>query len=179
MDLNNKLAKRARGYKCYKLRFAHHGQTRKHGGNLITWIYDEIGCAGAILDEFCLRNLAGNAVGWVFGLSVFSLNGEHIGWSEDGVFYDIENQVLGFVPGATGLKLESPAQAPQPVLPKFNKRPCVPLLRGRRARPAGRGWSSFSVGDYLAFNGVPSARAPFLSQRPPGTACDLPRKSCN
>jgi hypothetical protein len=142
---------------------------------LITWIYDEIGCAGAILDEFCLRNLAGNAVGWVFGLSVFSLNGEHIGWSEDGVFYDIENKVLGFMPAATGLALERPGQAPEPVLPKFDKRPCVPLLRGRSARPAGRGWSCSSLGDYLSCNGVPPARAPFLPQRPPGAGHDLPR----
>jgi hypothetical protein len=146
---------------------------------LVTWVYDEIGCAGAILDEFCLRNLAGNAVGWVFGLSVFSLKGEHIGWSEGGVLFDIENKVLGFVPGAAGLALEAPGLAPEPALPKFNKRPCVPLLRGRSARPAGGGWSSHCLGDYLSFNGVPAARTSFLAQRPPGSGHELAHKYCN
>ncbi len=84
---------------------------------MVTWVVDEIGCAGAILDEFCIRNLAGNTVGWVFGLSVFSLKGEHIGWYEDGVFYDIENNVLGFIPGAKGLALECPALAAEPAMP--------------------------------------------------------------
>ncbi len=139
--------------------------TRKHGGILVTWVYDEIGCPGAILDEFCIRNLSGNAVGWVFGLSVFSVKGEHIGWYEDEVFYDIENNVLGFIPGAHGLKLECPPLAAEPALPAFGKRPYVPTLRGRTARPAGKGWSTFCLATYLSFNGVPSARAPFVAHR--------------
>lgn len=133
---------------------------------MATWVYDEIGCAGAILDEFCIRNLAGNTVGWVFGLSVFSLKGDHIGWFEDGVFYDVENNVLGFIPGAGGLALEPPALAPEPALPAFSKRPYVPTLRGRTARPAGKGWSTFCLASYLAFTDVPCARAPFLPRRP-------------
>jgi hypothetical protein len=157
----------------------YHGQARKHGGILVTWVYDEIGYAGAILDEFCLRNLAGNAVGWVFGLSVFSLEGDHIGWSEGGVLYDIENKVLGFVPGAAGLALEAAALAPEPPLPKFNKRPCVPLLRGRSARPAGGGWSSRSLGQYLSLNGVPPTRSSVIAQRPPGTGHGLSHECCN
>ncbi len=139
---------------------------------MVTWVYDEIGCAGAILDEFCIRNLSGNTVGWVFGLSVFSLKGEHIGWFEDGVFFDIENNVLGFLPGATGLPLEAPALASEPPVPVLGKRPCVPGLRGRTARPAGRGWSTFCLATYLAFPGVPVARAPFIL-RPPTIGHEL------
>lgn len=142
---------------------------RKRGGILVTWVYDEIGCAGAILDEFCIRNLAGKAIGWVFGLSVFSLNGEHIGWYEGGVFYDIENNVVGFIPGATGLALECPALAPEPALPTFSKRPYVPGLRGRTVRPAGKGWSAFCLATYLSFPGLPSARAPFVGHRVPAS----------
>lgn len=129
-----------------------------------TWIYDEIGCAAAILDEFCIRNLSGNTVGWVFGVSVFSLKGEHIGWFEDGVFYDIENNTLGFLPGAHGLVLEQPPMAAEPAVPSFSKRPYVPGLRGRSARPAGKGWSTFCLATYLSFPGVPQARAPFLGR---------------
>lgn len=137
---------------------------------MATWIYDEIGCAGAILDEFCIRNLAGNTVGWVFGLSVFSLKGDHIGWFEDGVFYDVENNVLGFIAGAKGLALDPPALAPETALPVFSKRPYVPTLRGRTARPAGKGWSTFCLATYLAFTEVPSARAPFMPRRTLGGA---------
>ncbi|SHG98617.1 4-fold beta flower protein [Massilia sp. CF038] len=129
---------------------------------MVTWVYDEIGCAGAILDDFCIRDLAGHTVGWVFGLSVFSLKGEHIGWFEDGVFFDIHNNVLGFIPAATGLPAEAPALAPEPPLPAFSKRPHVPALRGRVARPAGRGWSGYCIASYLAQSGVPASGLPYL-----------------
>ena len=134
---------------------------RQRGGILVTWVIDDIGCAGAILDEFCIRNLAGDTVGWVFGLSMFSLKGEHIGWYEDGVFYDIENNVLGFIAGAKGLQLDAPALAPTPPAPAFSKRPCVPALRGRTARPPGQGWSAVCLSSYLLFAGNSAAYAPF------------------
>ena len=133
---------------------------------MVTWVYDEIGCAGAILDDFCIRNLAGHTVGWVFGLSVFSLKGEHIGWFEDGVFYDIENNLLGFLPGASGLTVDAPALAPEPTLPAFSKRPCVPGLRGRATRRKGRGWSTFCLATYLSYNGLPVPRTSYLARLP-------------
>jgi hypothetical protein len=131
---------------------------------LVTWVFDEIGCPGAILDDFCIRNLSGNTVGWVFGLSVFSLKGEHIGWYEEGVFFDIENNVLGFIPGSPGLTLDAPGLAPEPALPVLSKRPCVPGLRGRAARPARKGWSTFCLATYLSFGGVPTARSGFIAR---------------
>ena len=122
---------------------------------MVTWVIDDIGCAGAILDEFCLRNLSGKTVGWVFGLSMFSLAGEHIGWYEDGVFYDIDNNKLGFIAGANCLACDVPALADAPAAPPFSKRPHVPALRGRVARPAGQGWSSVGLANYLSSAGVP------------------------
>lgn len=143
---------------------------------MATWVYDEIGCAGAILDDYCIRNLAGNTVGWVCGLSVFSLKGDHIGWFEDGVFYDIYNDVLGFISGATGLVLELPARASEPAAPPFSKRPTMPTLRGRTARPPGSEWSRFCLTTYLAFSDMPSARAPFMPLRAlAGTGRELSR----
>lgn len=133
---------------------------------MLTWIYDEIGCAGAVLDDYCIRNLAGHTVGWVFGLSVFSLRGEHVGWYEEGVIYDIHNDVLGFIPGAPGLPLEQPALACEPPLPVFSKRPHVPTLRGRGARPHGKGWSRYCLATYLGQADLPSARMPFLPAVP-------------
>ena len=145
---------------------------------MLTWLYDEIGCPGAILDEFCIRNLAGKPVGWVFGLSVFSLEGEHIGWFENGALFDVENKVLGFVPGATGLACELPPLAPDPVIPVLSKRPNVPALRGRTARPRGKGWSTHCLGSYLAFGSAPPARTALMARMPgPGLAspCDQAR----
>ena len=145
---------------------------------MVTWVYDEIGCAGAILDDFCIRNLSGNTVGWVFGVSVFSLKGDHIGWCEEGVFYDIANNVLGFVPGAKGLLPARPPLASEPALPAFSKRPYVPGLHGRVMRPVGRGWSTFCLATYLSFTGVPSAGTPFVPGKlstGPRTRLDLSR----
>lgn len=148
-----------------QVRICHHIDCASLGGNLVTWVYDEIGCPGAILDEFCIRNLAGHTVGWVFGLSVFSLKGEHIGWFEDGVFFDIHNHVIGFVPGAKGLAPEMPPLAAEPAAPVFSKRPCAPTLRGRTARPRGQGWSAHCLASYLAFGDLPTGRGPFLRCR--------------
>lgn len=151
---------------------------RQRGGNLITWVVDDIGCPGAILDDFCIRNLAGDTVGWVFGISVFSLKGEHIGWYEEGVLYDIENKVLGCIPGATGLAFACPALAPELAAPAFAKRPHVPALRGRAVRPAGRGWSSFCLSTYLSPAGLSATGVPFMARRAPLMPCgahDLPR----
>lgn len=134
---------------------------------MVTWVYDEIGCAGALLDEFCIRNLAGDTVGWVFGVSMFSLKGEHIGWFEDGVMYDVQNRVLGFIPGARGLALDMPALAPEPAMPVFSKRPYVPGLRGRTARPLGSGWSDACLASYLAERQVPAACSAFLPRTGP------------
>lgn len=124
---------------------------------MITWVYDEIGCPGVILDDFCIRSLAGHTVGWVFGLSVFSLKGEHIGWCEDGVFYDIENKVIGVIPDAPGMPVDMPGLAPEPALPAFSKRPYVPSLRARSARPRAYGWSAHGLAAYFAPNRVPAA----------------------
>lgn len=149
---------------------------RSLGGIVVTFVYDELGCPGAILDEFCLRNLAGHTVGWVFGLSVFSLKGEHIGWFEDGIIFDVANKAIGFVPGAK-TALDLPALADEPPMPVFSKRPCVPTLRGRTARPRGYGWSAQSLCSYLAFGERPVAMTAYLPRRcgvGPGTV-DLPR----
>lgn len=129
---------------------------------MVTWVYDEIGCAGALLDEFCIRNLAGKTVGWVFGVSMFSLKGEHIGWFEDGVMYDIQNNVLGFIPGAKGLALDMPALAAEPAMPALAKRPYVPTLRGRAPRPRGGGWSAASLASYLEERPLPVACPGFI-----------------
>lgn len=116
---------------------------------MVTWIYDETGNAGALLDEFCVRNLDGVPVAWVFGVTLFSIRGDHIGWFEHGVLFDVHNNKLGFVEGALGLGSGAPPRQISPPVPPFGKRPCVPALRARVARPVGAGWSADLLGDYL------------------------------
>ncbi len=116
---------------------------------MVTWIYDETGTAGAILDEFCVRGIDGAPLAWVFGVSVFALKGEHIGWFEHGVLFDVDNNKLGFVAGAIGLGGAAPHLAEVPPIPRLAKRPNVPTLRARLARPAGGIWSGHRLADYL------------------------------
>lgn len=128
----------------------------------MTWLYDGTGTAGAILDEFCLRSTDGAPMAWVFGVSVFGLKGEHIGWFEHGVLFDVDNHKLGFLAGAIGLAGAVPPLAGPPPLPKFAKRPYVPALRARLARPSGGGWSRHRLAEYLdrSERGVPGAAPP-------------------
>ena len=116
---------------------------------MVTWLYDQAGQAGAVLDEFCLRSVDGTPQAWVFGVSVFALKGEHIGWFEHGVLFDVDNRKLGFLSGALGLGRAMPPLAEAPPLPAFSKRPYVPTLRARLARPAAGGWSDQRLADYL------------------------------
>ena len=126
---------------------------------MVTWLYDETGNAGAILDEFCLRGLDGAPMGWVFGVSAFALRGEHIGWFEHGVLFDVHNRKIGFLAGALGLGGASPPLADAPPLPAFPRRPNVPPLRARLARPTASGWSGQRLGDYLDRFEMPVAGA--------------------
>ncbi|MDM5176907.1 hypothetical protein PO883_06810 [Massilia sp. DJPM01] len=131
---------------------------------MLTWLYDEAGRAAAILDEFCLRTLGGEAAGFVFGLSAFSLRGEHIGWFEDGVLYDVDNQLLGFLAGARGMAHDFPALLAPPPEPVFGKRPTVPTLRARPVRRPAGGWSRHGLPGYIDASAtlatpLPAARA--------------------
>jgi hypothetical protein len=49
------------------------------------WIYDRNGNAAAIFDGDCIRNNAGRVAAWISESNVYSLNGQHIGWFENGV----------------------------------------------------------------------------------------------
>jgi hypothetical protein len=120
---------------------------------VVTWLFDETGNAGAILDEFCVRNIDGAPRAWVFGVSVFALKGEHIGWFEHGVLFDVDNGKLGFLAGAIGLGAAAPELSSAPPLPAFPKRPNVPALRARLARPAPSGWADQRLADYLERGG--------------------------
>ncbi len=127
------------------------------------WIYDQYGLAGAILDDYSLRNRDGTVVAWVFGIGVFAMPGEHIGWFEDGVLYDSNNCALGFVEANKGLSLVTPVVMPAPSMPVFPRRPSTPRLHGKSGRPEPGGWSTHSLDTYfnprVSEQAVPQGRA--------------------
>ncbi len=114
------------------------------------WIYDQNGFAGAILDDYSLRNRDGAVVAWVFGIGVFALPGEHIGWFEDGVLFDSDNCALGFIHSTTGLTLVTPAVVQAPAMPAFPRRPSTPRLHGKHGRPDPGAWSTHALESYFA-----------------------------
>lgn len=142
---------------------------------MLTWVYDETGQAGAILDEFCIRNLDGVPVGWVFGLSVFGLHGEHIGWFEDGMLFDVENRAIGFVMGAKHLPTPCPPLSAPTQIPRFSKRPHCPSLRGRPPRRARSGWSMYRLAEYLEQAGQPEPQVAHFLPPPRGNVVHLSR----
>lgn len=127
------------------------------------WIYDQYGLAGAILDDYSIRDRHGNVVAWVFGIGVFAPGGEHIGWFEDGVLFDSDNCPLGFVSAAKGLKLATPTAVSAPPIPPLPRRPSTPRLHGKPGRPDAGPWSSRSLASYfippVSEDQVPQSRA--------------------
>jgi hypothetical protein len=127
------------------------------------WIYDQYGLAGAILDDYSIRNRNGDVVAWVFGIGVFALPGDHIGWFEDGVLFDSDNCALGFVNAAKGLKLVTPTIVSTPAIPPLPRRPSTPRLHGKPGRPDPGPWSRHALDAYfiptVSEDTVPQSRA--------------------
>jgi hypothetical protein len=112
------------------------------------WIYDRNGNASAILDGDCIRSDRGEVAAWVSGNNLYSLNGHHIGWFEDGVLSDSSNQVIGFIRNATRLP-SRPGLSGTPGTPGFAGRPGRPGFSGVPGRPGRGGWSSNDLKNYL------------------------------
>jgi hypothetical protein len=113
------------------------------------WIFDQCGFAGVIFDEYSIRGRDGVVIAWVFGISVFSLAGEHMGWFEDGVLFDSDNSVLGFIESARGLNFVRPIVQPAPPMPSFRRRPYAPALHGKHGRPESINWSAHALETYF------------------------------
>jgi 4-fold beta flower protein len=115
------------------------------------WVYDRHGSPRVIWDDDCVRNAAGVVIGWVSSTGLFSLHGTHIGWAEDGVFYDRDNQALGFTSDATGYLPGRPGMSGAPGMPGFTGRPGRPGLSGMSGRPGHGGWSHSTLDGYFTY----------------------------
>jgi hypothetical protein len=112
------------------------------------WIYDRQGQASAILDGDCVRTDGGEVAAWISGSNLYSLSGEHIGWFENGVLRDSDNQVIAFLREATDLP-SRPGLGGTPGTPGFSGKPGKPGFSGRPGRPGRGGWSEHNLTEYL------------------------------
>lgn len=113
------------------------------------WIFDRHGRATLILDSDCIRNSRGQVVAWISGDNVYTLQGRHCGWLEDGVLADSHNRVLGFLRNATGHLPSRPGIGGTPGTPGFAGRPGRPGLSGTPGKPGRGGWSNEDLAAYL------------------------------
>lgn len=113
------------------------------------WMFDRNGHATLIHDSDCFRDGHGKVIAWISGNSVYSLRGRHRGWFEDGVLYDSQNRVLGFLHDATGYLPSRPGTGGAPGMPGFGGRPGRPGFSGIPGRPGHGGWSNEDLSTYF------------------------------
>ena len=116
------------------------------------WIYGSNGQANIIHDNDCFRNKGGQVIAWINRNSVYSLSGLHVGWFDDGVLYDSDNNVIGFLRDCTGGLPSRPGIGGTPGTPGFCGRPGRPGLRGVPGRPGRGGWSTKNLANYFTNN---------------------------
>jgi hypothetical protein len=115
---------------------------------MVEWIFDKNGKATAIFDADCIRTGAGDVAVWIARNNLYSLKGDHIGWFENGVFYDSNNNIIGFLRGASGLS-SRPGLSGLPGMPGFSGRPGRPGFSGVPGRPGKGGWSRYGLDGYI------------------------------
>ena len=75
--------------------------------------------------------------------------GNHVGWTEGGVFYDSNNDVIGFTRDHTQHLPSHPGYGGTPGIPALEWRPGKPGFEGEPGRPGYGGWSSMDFEDYI------------------------------
>jgi hypothetical protein len=112
------------------------------------WIYDRQGRPQIIVDGDRFLDRSGiNTIGWINGISVFTLTGQHAGWFENGVLWDIRNRCIGFTMEATGDFPTRPDITETRLMPDIGKRPRSPTLADTPIRPERCDWSNIPL-DY-------------------------------
>ena len=116
------------------------------------WFYDKHGQAVFFKYDDRLISKQGANLCWIFGNYVYSLNnGRHIGWFEDRKIYDIENGILAFLRGTSGLPY-TPGIGGTPGTPGIPGKPGRPGLGGVYGRPGYHGFSKYETLDYFIGN---------------------------
>jgi hypothetical protein len=114
------------------------------------WLFNSKGTPCLILDGIYIRNDHGYVASWIFGPNVHSSKGEHIGWVEGGVFYDIQNRPILFTRNHTAYLPTKPGLTGTRSMPGFASPPGRPGVIGTKGRPGlSQSWSTYNPPDYF------------------------------
>jgi hypothetical protein len=110
----------------------------------LTPIYNRSGRACGWADADTIRDMRGRVAAFIFGISVVSLHGKHLGWLQDGNFRDSYGAIVGWVAGASGGPAK-PAAGAVPAMPAMAARPAMPAQPATPAIPAASpSWSAMT-----------------------------------
>ena len=113
------------------------------------WIFNRYGRATAIDCGDAVYDSCGRFRLWVYDGNLYNMYGYHVGWAEDGVFYDDQNMVIGFTLDYTGHLPSRPGVGGTPGMPGMCGRPARPGFSGEPGRPGYSGWSNCLLEDYI------------------------------
>ena len=113
------------------------------------WIFNRNGQAGAIDCGDAIYDRNGTFRLWVYGRNLYNRNGTHVGRTEEGVFYDSNNDVIGFTLDHTQHLPSNPGNGGNPGMPGLGGRPGRPGFSGEPGRPGYGGWSRTLLEDYI------------------------------
>ncbi len=116
---------------------------------MTNWLFDKNGTARLLVHDDRFISKTGDNLGWLIGKNVYSLNGTHLGWFEDGVLYDGDNNCLAFQSGARGHIPSRPGLGGTPGIPGMPGRPGMPGLSGVPGRSGYGGWSGLDVDSFF------------------------------
>ncbi len=86
---------------------------------------------------------------WISDNNLYNRIGQHVGWYEDGIFYDRNNRVIGFTRDHTGHLPFTPGIGGTPGMPGLGGRPGRPGFSGIPGRPGYCGWSNTLLEKYI------------------------------
>lgn len=114
------------------------------------WLFDKGGHPCLILDGNCVRDKGGYVIGWIIDPNVYSSTGQHIGWLEGGIIYDINNFPLVFSRNHTGSLPYNPGLTGTSSMPGFTGTTGRPGFQGTRGKPGrSNSWSKNDPLDYF------------------------------
>jgi len=116
------------------------------------WIFGRNGKATLLFDSDCIRKNKGQVIAWISGVNLYALNGKHIGWFENGVLYDSQNEVLAFTNDASEYLPSFLGISGTPGIPGFAGKPRRPGFSGVPGRPGIDGWSQNNLETYFKSN---------------------------
>ena len=113
------------------------------------WIYDRTGRPQIIIDGDRFLDRSGNkTMGWIDGNGAFTLAGQHAGWYEDGVLWDLRNHWAGFTEEATRNIPSQPEVTQTRPMPDTGNSPNRPEFEPTSIRPEAGDFSTIPL-DYF------------------------------